>query len=346
VLRRVILIKGNSQIESGYKIFQSVTEIMLDKAKVPGWTKAKVIELSGNSRKDKKIIEREIKDKKIDLIHFTNQDDAGLVPKKSGIPIAISVHNLFDFNPRTLDAGDMPIPLGRRSSNSKHIKFMEEIRMGFNRSDLLICSTKMTLGMASESFPNSTNSLVRIPIDSNYWNPDNNKSDEEFSENFDISEKLLLVSVGDSSKMFRQDFIDSVVNSLPSEIKDEIFLLKIGIQKLTKNQILAAFCNAEAMLYPGLTIGFQNPSLEAMAVGCKVIASSLPTHDEIIPDNCLLPPSDIDAWRDEIMNLYDDWVKSGKVTMFRDEELITNSKKYNYDSQGIKLAHAYNNIIK
>ena len=346
MLRRVILIRRNSELELGYNIFHSVTEIMLDRAKVPGWTKASVVEISGNNRKDKKIIERELKGGNIDLIHFTNQDDAALVPKNNLVPVAISVHNLFDFRPRTLDAGDIPIPLGNRNPSSKYLRFMEDCKMGFNRSDLVICSTKMTQGMASELFPNTTNSMVRIPVDTDFWNYKNNFIDRDFNENFGISDKLLLVSVGDSSKMFRQNFIDSVIESLPSNIKDDIFLMKIGIQKLTKVQILGAYNNAEAMLFPGITIGLQNPTLEAMAVGCKVIASSLPTHDEILPKASLLEPSDIECWKDEIIKLHDDWSKSGKVTMFRDEELISTSKKYNFDAQGIKLAHAYNSIIR
>ncbi len=345
MLRRVILVRRKLEDESGYNIFQSTTEMMLDKAKVPGWTKANVIEISGNTRRDRKIIEKELKDGRIDLVHFTNQDDSWLIPKKIEIPIAISVHNLFDFSPSTLDAGDIPILLGKRNPSSKYLKFMENCRIGLERSDLLICSTRMTAEIASELFPNNTNSLVRIPVDSDFWNTENDKIDRDFSENFDISEKLLLVSVGDSSRMFRQNFIDSVIDSLPSEIKKQIFLIKIGIQKLSKYQILAAYFNAEAMLYPGISTGFQNPPLEAMAVGCRVIASSLPNHDEILPEACLLQPSDIDSWKEEIINLYDDWVKSGKVTMFRDEELISFSRKYNYDAQGIKLANAYNSTI-
>ncbi len=70
------------------------------------------------------------------------------------------------------------------------------------------------------------------------------------------------------------------------------------------NQLHALYSRAEALLYPSLYEGFGLPPLEAMSLGCPVIASDIPVMHEVCGDAAiLLPPIEAGPWADAMLSL-------------------------------------------
>ncbi len=115
MFRRVVLardlVTGSTD---GYDANHAVVEYLLDKAKVPGWTKAVVVEDREGSRGHSKRVAGAAAEMQADLLHITNQEHAHLVPRRSDVPVSVSVHDLFDFRPRSMEGGDVVVPLGDR----------------------------------------------------------------------------------------------------------------------------------------------------------------------------------------------------------------------------------------
>ena len=59
-----------------------MVEWLLDRAKIPGWTRASTLNIDANSRSHMKRIASSIEESGADLLHITNQLDAGMVPTK------------------------------------------------------------------------------------------------------------------------------------------------------------------------------------------------------------------------------------------------------------------------
>ena len=341
MFRRAVLVADQKSPGYWHNSKYSIVEELLDKAKVTHWTKAGVI---GNVRESRKIAKETAtaaSDYNADLLHITNQEFAMLTPKNSDVPVVISVHNLFDFRPRSMDAGDVIVPLGDRNPSSAKLRKLEAIKSGMERADLLICDSEITLSDARLMFPETKSVMIRSSIDTDFWDPSRNPKDPGLLEEFEEG-KCLLVSVGGEDSIWRGRFLKKVVDSLPEQVLGDISILRIGDSNFSIEQISAAYQNAEAMLYPGVSIGFRNPPLEAMASGCPVIASDLPTHNEFLPRECILDPTDVDAWCRVILEIHREWTRSGGVSRFSDESLISHAKMISSrENHGKKLSEVY-----
>jgi len=83
-----------------------------------------------------------------------------------------------------------------------------------------------------------------------------------------------------------------------------------------------------------------------MAAGCPVIAADLPAHNEIIPQNCLVDPVNIDQWVSRITKIHDDWLRSGKADRIPDDELIKHvNDLLSPKKHGLELSKAYDKAI-
>jgi glycosyltransferase involved in cell wall biosynthesis len=57
--------------------------------------------------------------------------------------------------------------------------------------------------------------------------------------------------------------------------------------RLSDEEILALYRNAVALVFPSLYEGFGIPPLEAMTLGCPVLASRIPPIEEVCGDSAL-----------------------------------------------------------
>ena len=342
MFRRVVLARG-SMGDSGYGANHSVVEWLLDRAKTPGWTRASTVSTDASSRSHAKMITGSIEEAGADLLHITNQLDAGMVPTKGvGVPVVVSVHDLYDHRPRAIDAGDVPVPLGDRFPSSAKSRLLKSCKEGMSRADLLLCASRRTLEEAREMFPGTRCELVRDSLDEDFWDPNRNLRDREILGETGDEGKCLLVSVGEKDPRWRSQFVSEVMSMLPEEVREDILLFRIGSGRVDWEKIAAYFQHAEAVLYPGVSVGFRSPPLEAMASGCPVLASDLPLHDEVLPARCLLPATEPDQWVSAILEIHADWIRAGGVPRHPDDELLSIAKSsFGRTAHGVSLAEAY-----
>ena len=342
MFRRVVLARG-SMGDSGYGANHSVVEWLLDRAKAPGWTRASTVSTDASSRSHAKMIASSIEEAGADLLHITNQLDAGMVPTKGiGVPVVVSIHDLYDHRPRAIDAGDVPVPLGDRFPSSAKSRLLKSCKEGMSRADLLLCASRRTLEEAREMFPGTRCELVRDSLDADFWDPNRNLRDREILGETGDEGKCLLVSVGEKDPRWRSQFVSEVMSMLPEEVRGDILLFRIGSGRVDWEKIAAYFQHAEAVLYPGVSVGFRSPPLEAMASGCPVLASDLPLHDEVLPARCLLPATEPDHWVSAILEIHADWIRAGGVPRHPDDELLSIAKSsFGRAAHGVSLAEAY-----
>ncbi len=342
MFRRVVLARG-SKGDSGYGANHSVVEWLLDRAKTPGWTRASTVSTDASSRSHAKMITSSIEGAGADLLHITNQLDAGMVPTKGvDVPVVVSVHDLYDHRPRAIDAGDVPVPLGDRFPSSAKSRLLKSCKEGMSRADLLLCASRRTLEEAREMFPGTKCELVRDSLDEDFWDPNRNLRDREILGETGDEGKCLLVSVGEKDPRWRSQFVSEVMSMLPEEVREDILLFRIGSGRVDWEKIAAYFQHAEAVLYPGVSVGFRSPPLEAMASGCPVLASDLPLHDEVLPARCLLPATEPDHWVSAILEIHADWIRAGGVPRHPDDELLSIAKSsFGRTAHGVSLAEAY-----
>ncbi len=342
VFRRVVLARVTTDA-SGYGSNHPVVESLLDRAKVDGWTRAATVDAGGKPRAGERKVASSLEEFGADLLHITNQQDAHIVPSKSlGVPVVVSVHDLYDFRPRAIDAGDVPVPLGDRFPPSAKARQIAACRDGMSRADLLLCSSARTLEEAQSMFPKTRCVLVRDSVDDEFWNPNRNPRSRGLLGETGSEDKCLLVSVGEKDPRWRAHFIDEVLSMVPEGVRDDLALFRIGAGRIDWEKVAAAFQHAEAMLYPGVSVGFRSPPLEAMAAGCPVLASDLPMHDEVLPARCLLPATDPDHWVSAILEIHADWERSGGVPRHVDDELLSLTEgSFGRTAHGEQLAKSY-----
>jgi glycosyltransferase involved in cell wall biosynthesis len=142
--------------------------------------------------------------------------------------------------------------------------------------------------------------------------------------------------------------VREVITSLPEEVADDIHMLHIGSEvELDDEQLVAAFQHAEVLLFPSISEGFGYPPAIAMAAGCPVIAANLPTHNEVIPERCLLPETDVVAWVDEIVKVHAAWMRAGGVPRNPDDSIIDHVKNtLSAEAQGQAMAEAYHDATQ
>ncbi|SVA47390.1 uncharacterized protein METZ01_LOCUS100244 [marine metagenome] len=332
------------------------SEVMLDCAKVPGWTKAITVEiritkiphLGSNSSSHKQLILEEIQSSQPDLLHITDQEQAHLVPETCTIPVVVTVHDMFHLEPRQIKAGDIRVPVGNQRPGLFRRRDLKRLKDGLARADLLICASEMTRRDVERMFPGKPTALVRHQIDLDYWDPEGNPRSRELIAEHDDDSKCLLITVGTDEPRNRLNFVREVITSLPEEVADDIHMLHIGSEvELDDEQLVAAFQHAEALLFPSISEGFGYPPAIAMAAGCPVIAANLPNHNEVIPERCLLPATDVVAWVDEIVKVHAAWMRAGGVPRNPDDSIIDHVKNtLSAEAQGQAMAEAYHDATQ
>ena len=324
MVRRVMLARGGALPENtGLGRAHFAVESLLERALVPGWIRTGTIEhtistsplsrLHSRWRSHPRLVSRSIEQSNADLLHITDQEQAHLVPHQCKVPVVVTVHDLFHLKPRSIKAGEDNVEVGEHSPGLIRRRDLKRLRQGLERADLLICISEMTRRDVESLFPGKPTALVRHQVDVDYWDPEENPCSRELISDFDDDSKCMLVTVGSDEPRKRLDFVNEVLDNLPEEIAEDIHMLHIGSEvKLGDQQLVAALQHAEALLFPSISEGFGYPPVEAMAAGCPVLASDLPAHNEIIPEDCLLPADDISAWVSAITQVHAAWKRAGR----------------------------------
>ena len=358
MVRRVMLARGGALPENtGLGRAHFAVESLLERALVPGWIRTGTIEhtistsplsrLYSRWRSHPRLVSRSIEQSNADLLHITDQEQAHLVPNQSKVPVVVTVHDLFHLKPRSIKAGEDNVEVGEHSPGLIRRRDLKRLRQGLERADLLICISEMTRRDVESLFPGKPTALVRHQVDVDYWDPEENPCSRELISDFDDDSKCMLVTVGSDEPRKRLNFANEVLDNLPEEIAEDIHMLHIGSEvKLGDQQLVAALQHAEALLFPSISEGFGYPPVEAMAAGCPVLASDLPAHNEIIPEDCLLPADDISAWVSAITQVHAAWKRAGKVPRIPEDSLILHVKeKLSPETQGQMLSAAYASIL-
>ena len=359
MVRRVLLARGASlPTNNGLGRAHHSIESILNHALVPNWTKSSVVEHQNTSNIFIRLLNRWIKHPKkvtleaskegIDLLHITDQEQAHLVPYKSNIPVAVTIHDFFHIRPRTIEAGDVYVSVGNNKPNYIRKRDLKKLKLGLLRADILICISEETKLEAEKLFPSKNTFLVRNDVDVDYWNPYKNPISRDVISDFDDESKCLVITVGTNAPRKRLDFIKEVFSYLPKEIREDINLVNIGSDiKVSEKQLISFFQHAEVLLFPSISEGFGYPPAEAMAAGCPIIAANLPAHNEVIPQHCLIDPVNIDIWVSSIIKIHNEWLKSGKSDRIPNDKLIEHvNKLLSPERHGIELSKAYDEAIE
>ena len=359
MVKRVVLARGAALPSStGLGRAHHAVESLLQRAMVPGWSKVTTLEhpivsfapnrLLTRWRKHPAFVSSSMEDPEADLLHITDQEQAHLVPEECAIPVVVTVHDMFHLEPRQIKAGDIRVPVGDQRPGLFRRRDLKRLKQGLARADLLICISEMTRRNVERMFPGKPTTLVRHQIDLDYWDPEGNPRSRELIAEHDNDSKCLLITVGTDEPRKRLDFVREVITGLPEEVADDIHMLHIGSEvELDDEQLVSAFQHAEALLFPSISEGFGYPPAEAMAAGCPVIAANLPAHNEVIPERCLLPATDVMAWVDEVVRIHAAWERAGGVPRNPDESLIEHvTASLSPEAQGKAIAKAFDNACE
>jgi glycosyltransferase involved in cell wall biosynthesis len=256
------------------------------------------------------------------ILHITDQEQAHLVPKGCNIPVSVTIHDLFHLEPRRISTSLGKVNIGNRSPGFLRRQDLSHIRKGLARADLLICISEATAEEARELWPKKAIAVVPHGIDIAGYDP--------YSYPLPKPEGIVysnvnLLCVGSEEPRKRIDFLVEVLGCLPSHLKDEVILHKVGAESSAKSKaklskrakelgvnlhwlgrlsdidLCGYYQHCDALLFPSVAEGFGLPPLEAMASGCPVRVSDMPAHNEVAPEEWLLPHDSVDDWVDAIV---------------------------------------------
>ena len=299
------------------------------------------------------------------ILHISDQEQAGLVPKNSPIPVVVTVHDLFHLDPQIVETPEGPITVGNTSTGLIRKRDIGKIRKGLSRANLLICDSETTKEHAQRLFPKVHSVTVPLGLDVELRDPRKNPMPRPDCL---PTSKVNLLVIGSEEPRKRLRFVIDIIASLPDEIRSEIILHKVGAESnssarkeleshsvnlgvemnwlgsLDELDLIAIEQHADALLFPSVAEGFGYPPLEAMAAGCPVLMSDLGSHNELGIPEFILPPFDKKAWVAALREMHDAWLTNGKVPREINQEALdraiqfsskvfSNNLKITYDTQ-------------
>lgn len=260
----------------------------------PKWTK-KILNVKWHSLMEQIRLPFLLKKEKCDLIHFPYFSVPIFYPGK----YVITVHDLIMNHFNTGQASTLPLPIYRL----KHAFYGLIIRQAIKKSARIITVSKATkheimdhysvsdskidvIYEASELIDEAQNTGQKNIEDKKYFlyvgNAYPHKNLETLISAFkQINEKydnVQLVLVGGKDYFYTR---------LQNKITEQKISNIIFYGSATDTELIKLFKNAIALISPSLMEGFGLPAVEAMSLGCTVIASNIPSLTEICGDGAL-----------------------------------------------------------
>ena len=128
-----------------------------------------------------------------------------------------------------------------------------------------------------------------------------------------------------------------------NELKNINNVIKNSMIQLNGSDDLLAslYKNAFCFVYPSLYEGFGIPPLEAMSMGCPVIASNASSIPEVVRDAAILfDPNSKDELTYAIESLYDESIRNDLIKRGFDQE-----KKFSWDKMANETLDIYKSIL-
>ena len=380
--KRVMLVRGgvlgrNSGLGSAHHNLAD----LLGSGSVPGWEIDSVSEYQlpirasplqrlwkrwfSHPRVVDKAIRKSFSKGSCDIVHITDQEQAHLVPKRSKLPVIVTVHDLFHLFPSKMNLGGQEIDIGEQNPPSYRRRDIKKLKRGLSRADLLICDSKATLRDCQKNFPNVKSICVPLGIEVSSYSP--KERDLKLEK---VNDRCNLLIVGSNDPRKRMEFICKVLGSIESSILNELQIHHVGqgessygqpaiIDLALQNQVnnwtghgpsvsesklMELRDISECLLFPSASEGFGYPPLEALASGLPVLCADLPSHNELMPDGYCLPAEEIASWKDSIIEIYQVWKsRSGKPREFP-SDLVEHAKKFDNSVFSSRMADAYNSL--
>ena len=272
-----------------------------------------------------------------DIVHITDQEQAGLVPK-DGKSI-VTVHDLFHLFPSNREG----VEIGDSNPSIIRKKDLNKIKKGISRADLLICVSKDTQQECEMRFPGIATTWIPHAIDLEAYAVETERPSW-------FKDGINLIVIGSEEARKRVDFAVEVCGGMnvtlhkigaESSVKSKQKLLNLAndvncnlnwVGRLEQNEMIAALQHADALLFPSIAEGFGLPPLEAYAAGTVALVADAPAHNEIPLEHHILPHDDIEMWRVAITELGDEAVEVRKRATNFSVEKWTQRLREAYDS--------------
>jgi glycosyltransferase involved in cell wall biosynthesis len=206
-------------------------------------------------------------------------------------------------------------------------------------ADKVICISESVRSDVIEMYDLPQEHVVAIPLA--YGDSFRQMSKEEIKSNFRVDWPFILyVGARSHYKNFktllsafaawpRRDEIRLLVVGGPWSKEEQKEIVAAGLESnivcqsgVTDEELCALYNQARAFVYPSLSEGFGIPLLEAMACGCQIVASRIPTTIEIAKDvPYFFDPLD----KDELISSLEAACFSEKIKSRRDDILANYS---------------------
>ncbi len=379
--RRVVLARGQA-ISASSGLGRAHADLLghLNSGQVAGWELSECIEHDAGGtplrrvwrrwrshpRRVAKQIAQLAATKTADLLHISDQEQAGLVPKNSPIPVAITVHDLFHLDPTSVAAPEGDIAIGEQNPNPIRKRDLSKIHAGLSRADLLLCDSETTRAHASRLFPQAQSITLPLGLNIEARNPSVNPFPRPKSL---PTASLNLLIVGSEEPRKRLGFALQAIGSLPNTVREQIIVHKVGAEshnarrsgladqadqlgvelnwlgRVSEDELIALEQHADALLFPSAAEGFGYPPLEAMAAGCPVLMSDLGSHNELAVEGRTIDPFSITAWQEEISKIHSDWSARDGKPRTADLSGLERAKKFSSQAFVANLQAAYDSLF-
>ncbi|WP_313483083.1 glycosyltransferase family 4 protein [Acinetobacter variabilis] len=179
-------------------------------------------------------------------------------------------------------------------------------------------------GVSSEfKLNNSVDCDIGTPFALAVSSPNYHKNFSSLIDAFNkIDNPIALKIIGSSSSVFK----NSKIHQTNSKIN--------FLGRVSDNELIELYQNAEFFVFPSLYEGFGIPPLEAQACGCPVISSNAASLPEVLGDSAYyFDPKDINSIRNAILDVVNDPVLRESL---RDRGLI-NVQRFSWQKSALKL---------
>lgn len=378
--RRVLITRGGAlPRESGLGRAHHDLVHRVDSGLVSGFINAGVIEHSlgggifsrwkrrriNHPRKVAEMVEKEAKEFPDSILHVTDQEQAHLIPQKSLISTSVTIHDLFHLKPQSLRTSTGVVQIGTRNPGPMRSRDLTHIKKGLERADILICISEATAAEARELWPRKVIAVVPHGIDVDGYDPYSYPLPKP--ESIDYG-KVNLLYVGSEEPRKRLDFLIEVLGHLPSDVRKNVILHKVGaesstskrthlnakatsldvemnwIGRVSDSDLYGFYQHCDALLFPSIAEGFGLPPLEAMASGCPIRSANCPAHNEVCPVEWLIDYDDLDAWVDSIVEIAGESMNRGRRQPCN--IALSHSRNFNLKHWSTRIAEAWSNLLK